>query len=48
MGLLMSDTTLIDPLLDDTLWLRDGLGAWAYTTDVASDPYENEMADPAE
>jgi hypothetical protein len=29
MGLLMSDTMLIDPMLDDTVWLRDGLGAWA-------------------
>ena len=48
MGLLMSDTTLIDPLLDATLWLRDGLGAWAYATDVAREPYEHESSDPIE
>jgi hypothetical protein len=48
MGLLMSDTTLIDPLLDATLWLRDGLSAWASTLDAAHDRYEHEAADPTE
>ena len=48
MGLLMSDTLLIDPLLDDTLRLRDGLGAWAYAVGVASDPFDYEAADPSE
>jgi hypothetical protein len=40
MGLLMSDTMLIDPMLDDTAWLRASLGAWACGLDVASDRYE--------
>ena len=48
MGLLLSDTMLVDPLLDDTMWLRDGLGAWAYALDVASDPYDHEAVDPTE
>jgi len=29
MGLLMSDTVLIDPMLDDTRRLLDGLSEWA-------------------
>ena len=48
MGLLMSDTLLIDPLPDDTLRLRDRLSTWAYTLDVASDSYDYEAADPTE
>lgn len=48
MGLLMSDTLLIDPLLDDTLRLRDRLGAWAYAPDVAGEPYEHEATDAIE
>ena len=48
MGLLMSDTVLIDPMLDETLRLRDGLGAWAYATDVVGDPYDYESADPTD
>ena len=48
MGLLLSDTVLIDPLLDETLRLRDGLGAWAYAMDAAPDPYESEAIDPSE
>jgi hypothetical protein len=44
MGLLMSDTTLIDPLLDDTFRLQDDLVEYAYATDVAHD--EGETADP--
>jgi len=46
MGLLLSDSVLIDPLLDDTMWLRDGLGAWAYAPEVELDAYEHEPADP--
>ena len=45
MGLLLSDTTLIDPMLDETLRLRDGLGEWAYDLDVARDAYGYEAAD---
>ena len=43
MGLLMSDTVLIDPMLDETL--RDVPSARAYGLDVASDPHEYEAAD---
>jgi hypothetical protein len=46
MGLLLSDTVLLDPLLDETLRLRDGMGAWAYAPEVAIDAYEHELADP--
>jgi hypothetical protein len=45
MGLLISDTMLIDPMLDDTTWLRDSLGAWAYALDVASNRHEDESSD---
>ena len=45
MGLLLSDTMLIDPLLDDTMRLRDGLGAWAFATDDARDGHDHEAAD---
>jgi hypothetical protein len=48
MGLLMSDTLLIDPMLDDTLRLRDGLSEWAYAMDAARDRYEHEAVDPTE
>ena len=48
MGLLLSDTVLIDPLLDETLRLREGLGAWAYEVDAARDPLEYESGDPRE
>jgi hypothetical protein len=48
MGLLMSDTMLIDPMLDDTAWLRDSLGAWTYGPDVASERYEDEPSDSAD
>jgi hypothetical protein len=36
------------PLLDDALRLRDGLGAWAFALDVASEAYEYEAADSIE
>ena len=48
MGLLLSDTVLIDPLLDETMRLRDGLGEWAYAPDAARDVYEHELPDPTE
>ena len=48
MGLLMSDALLIDPMLDDTLRLRDGLSEWAYAMDPMCDRYEHEAADPIE
>ena len=48
MGLLMSDTVLIDPMLDDTRRLLDGLSEWAYALDAASDRYDYEAADPTE
>jgi hypothetical protein len=48
MGLLLSDTTLIDPLLDDTVWLRDGPGVWAYAPDASSAGYDQAVADPVE
>ena len=44
----MSDTMLIDPMLDDTLRLRDGLSEWAYAMDAARDCYEHEAADPTD
>ena len=46
MGLLMSDTTLIDLLLDGTLRLRDGLGEWAYALDATCDGDEHGAEDP--
>jgi hypothetical protein len=45
MGLLMSDTVLIDPLLDDTVRLRDGLGAWACALDATCHGSVHEAAD---
>jgi hypothetical protein len=48
MGLLMSDTTLIDPMLDDTTRLLDYLSDWASAMDAARNPYQHEAADPTE
>lgn len=48
MGLLLSDTVLIDPLLDETLRLRDGLGDWPYALEVVSHADERETADLTE
>jgi hypothetical protein len=45
MGLLMSDTLLIDPTLDDTLALHDSLSAWTYALDPTCDAHEHETAD---
>ena len=44
MSLLMSDTLLIDPLLDDALRLRDGLHEWAFAPDATYDVDEHEAA----
>jgi hypothetical protein len=46
MGLLMSDTMLIDLALDDTTWLRDTLTEWAYEQDAGRDAAEHEVAHP--
>jgi hypothetical protein len=46
MGLLMSDTMLIDPTLDDATWLRESLGDWAYEQDAARDAAEHEATRP--
>ena len=45
MGLLMSDTLLIDPLLNETMHVLDSLNGLAYANDGARDPYENDGAD---
>ena len=45
MGLLMSDTLLIDPLLDETVWSRDAVGAWAYALDATDGGDQHETAD---
>ena len=46
MGLLMSETMLIDPMLDDTTWLRESLSDWAYEQDAARESGEHEAAHP--
>ena len=45
MGLLMSDTLLIDPTLDETMHLLDCLSELAYANDAARDPDDNDGAD---
>jgi hypothetical protein len=45
MGLLMSDTTLIDPMLDTTAWMHESLSEWVYAIDAARDASEYEVAD---
>ena len=45
MGLLVSDTLLIDPALNETLRLLDILRELTYTTDAAGDAYEDDGAD---
>jgi hypothetical protein len=45
MGLLMSDTLLIDPLLDEAMRLLDGFTAWAYAPDDGRDSDDHEGAD---
>ena len=46
MGLLMSDTMLIDPTLDDATWLRESLCDWAYEQDATRDAAEHEATHP--
>ena len=48
MGLLMSETMLIDPLLDKTVWSRDAMGAWAYAPDATYGGDRHEAADLSE
>ena len=48
MGLLMSDTLLIDPALNETMPLLDSLSELAYANDAARDIHEHEAADPAD
>ena len=45
MGLLMSDITLIDPSVTDTMRLLDDLSDLAYRYDAARDSYEDDGAD---
>jgi hypothetical protein len=45
MGLLFSDTMLIDPMLDDTGWVQDSLREWARLIDGSRDGNEDEAAD---
>ena len=45
MGLLMSDTMLIDPLLDETMWSRVAVGAWAHALDATYGGDEQGTAD---
>ena len=42
MGLLFSDTMLIDPMLDDTGWVQDSLREWARASDASRDGTEDE------
>ena len=46
MGLLMSDTTLIDPVLDDTCRLQDSLVEYVYATDLVREDSEYEAPEP--
>ena len=46
MGLLMSDTLLIDPTLDETMRLLDNLSELACANDAARESYEDDGADP--
>ena len=48
MRLLVSDSLLPDPLLDETLRLLDGLSELAYALDATCDGHEHEAADPSE
>ena len=48
MGLLMSDTMLIDPMLDDTTWFKDSLREWSFAPESTRGISERETADLAE
>jgi len=45
MGLLMSDTMLMDPALNEALRLLDGPVDVAYANDAAGDPHGDDSAD---
>ena len=45
MGLLMSDTMLIDPTLDETMRLLDNLSDLEYADDAARESYEHDGTD---
>jgi hypothetical protein len=45
MGLLMSDSLPLDPLLDEVLRLLNGLSELAYATDATCDGHDHEAAD---
>jgi hypothetical protein len=45
MGLLMSDTMLIDPTLNETMRLLDSLADWAYSPDAGRETDDREDAD---
>jgi hypothetical protein len=45
MGLLMSDTLLFDPALNETVRLLDSLSELAYANDAMRDAYEDDGAD---
>jgi hypothetical protein len=46
MGLLMSETMLTDPILDDRIWVRDNLVARVYAMDFLLDVAEFEDTEP--
>jgi hypothetical protein len=48
MGLLMSDSLMPDPLLDEALRLLDGLSELAYAADATCAGHEHEAADLSE
>ena len=45
MGLLMADTLLNDPALDESLRLLDNLREWPYPSDAAGDSADDDSAD---
>ena len=46
MGLLMSETMLLDLTLDDTTWMCESLSDWTYELDAVRDAAEHEAARP--
>ena len=45
MGLLMLDTLMIDPTLNESLRLLDNLREWPYASGTAADSTEDDCAD---
>jgi len=45
MGLLMSDTLLIDPVLSESVRLLDDLREWPYPSDAAGDANDGDRTD---